>query len=66
MLKIDNSKGYSKSIFGQDSPPPTLFALVRFRAPSPLKGTFVVVRTHPLPLNFYTSEIYRKEINNEY
>ena len=35
--------------------------------PAP-KGTFVLARTHPLSfnLNFYTSEMQRKEINNEY
>ena len=48
-------------------PPPPLNALVPFRAPPPFpQGTFVLGRTHPLPLNFYTFEIQRKEINNEY
>ena len=57
--------GHSKSTFSQDSrvltpPPPCLFALARFRAtlpPSILQGTFVLARTHPLPLNFYTCEV---------
>ena len=37
-----------------------------FSTPSPTQGTFVLARTHPLPLNFYTCEIDRKLINNEY
>ena len=41
-------------------PPPPLFTLVRFRAPSPPSpppDSFVLARTYPLHLNFYTSEI---------
>ena len=34
--------------------------------PLPPEGTFVLAGTPPLPLNIYTWEIYRKEINNEY
>ena len=40
-----------------DHPSP-LFALVRLLgAPPPHQGTFVLARTPPLPLNFYTLEI---------
>ena len=51
-----------KKTFAQDSrhfisPHPPLFALVRFRAPPSPKGTVVLARTYPLPLNFYTCEI---------
>ena len=65
-FKIRNlCKGTFKNTFAQNSriltPPPSLFALVRFRAPLPLppppQGTFVLARTHPLPLNFYTCKI---------
>ena len=38
------------------TPPP-------FRLP---QGMFPLARTHYLPLNFYTCEIWRKEITNEY
>ena len=36
--------------------PAPLLALIRFKAPppSPPLGTFILARTHPLPLNFYT------------
>ena len=64
-------RGHSKSTFAQDSRvltlPSPLFALVRFGVlpphPSPRQGTFVLARTYPLPLNFYTCEIQRKEFN---
>ena len=61
-------KKYVRSRFPSFDHLPPLFALARFRASPPPKGTFVSTRTHPLPfnLNFYTSEIQRKEINNEY
>ena len=67
--------GHSKSMRAQDSrfltpAPPLLFVLVCFQAtlPSPFQpqGTFVLARTHPLSLYFYTCEVQRKEINNEY
>ena len=39
-------------------PPFPLFTLVHFGATPPLpQGTFVLARTDPLPLNFYTYEI---------
>ena len=64
-------RGHSKSTFAQDSrvltPPSPLFALVRLGVlpphPSPRQGTFVLARTYPLPLNFYTCEIQGKEFN---
>ena len=34
-----------------------LFAFVCFQPPPPPKGAFVLARTHPLLLNFYTCEI---------
>ena len=56
-----NSKKYIRSRFPSfDSPSTPLFSLVRFRAPLPPlqpQGTFVLARTHPLSLNFYTCEV---------
>lgn len=53
-------RGHSESMFAQDSqlltPTPSLFGLVCFQAtPHPhssTQGTFVLARTHPLPLQF--------------
>ena len=63
-------KKYARSRFPSFDPPlplPSLFALVHFLAPlPPPQCTFVLCRTHPLPLNLYTCEIQRKEISNEY
>ena len=65
-------------MFTQDSqvltphPPPLshLFALACFgEPPFPLalhQGTFVSARIQPLPLNLFTCDIWRREINNEY
>ena len=57
--------GHSKSTFAQDSRFLTLshplFDFVRFQKllPSPPlpQGTFILARTHPLPLSFCTCEI---------
>ena len=64
-------QGNLKSVFAQDyrvlTPPSTLIVIVCFRDPPfPFpKGTFVLATTHPLPLNFFTCEIQRKNINSE-
>ena len=63
-------KKYVRSRFLRfDPPPPRLTPLFVFE-PSPPpphpQGTFVLARTPPLSLNFYTCEIQRKEINNEF
>ena len=69
------SRGYSKIMFAQDfrvlSPPPPApiplcSSLFVFEHPSRPKGTIALARTHPVLLNFYTCEIQRKEINDEY
>ena len=59
-----NPKKYIRSRFPSfDWPSTPLFSLVRFRAPLPPlpplqpQGTFVLARTHPLSLNFYTCEV---------
>ena len=62
---------HSKSTFAQNSPvltpPSALFTLVCFRAPPPPPSRYVSFgQTFLLPLNFYTCEIQRKEINNGY
>ena len=59
-----NSKKYGRSGFlSFDLPSTPLFSLVRFRAPPSNRK---VRSSHPLSLNFYTCEVQRKEINNEY
>ena len=50
--------------FSVPSLPPCLSLFV-FDPPIP-EGTFLLVRTHPFPSNFYTCKIQRKEISNEY
>ena len=67
MTSMALKKGHSKSTFAQDAriwtPPPPLFDLVRFRAPTlpslphHPQSTFILVRTPPLLLNFYSCEI---------
>ena len=51
--------------FDPPPPPPCSPLLVFEHSPAP-QSMFVLARTHPVPLNFYTCELYRKEINNEY
>ena len=50
--------------FSASSLPPCLPLFV-FEPPTP-EGTFLLVRTHLFPSNFYTCKIQIKEINNEY
>ena len=63
-------KNYVHSRFLSFDPPLLLYSpLLVFEhspPPSPPKSMFVLARTHPRLLNFYTCELYRKEINNEY
>ena len=67
MSLLGTFKKYVRSRFPSFDAPPPLFVLVCFRAPpptiTPTQGTFVLARTRPLPLNFYTCETQRQEIN---
>ena len=57
-------RGNSKSTFAKDSWVLTPHPLVVFEQSRP-QGTFILAGTHPLALNFYTFEIWRKEIDRE-
>ena len=59
-------KKYVRSRFPSFDPLPPYSPFFVSEHPFPTQGTFVLPRTHPFPLNFYTCEIQRKEINDEY
>ena len=66
---IFTPRGHSKSTFAQDSRvliPHHLIRPCSFQSTSSSKVRSLMARTHPLPLNIYTCEIQRKEINNQY